>query len=362
MPKILFIVPHRKGRSPGQRFRFEQYLDFLRDNNFDHEYSFIISEKDDPNFYSRGKYFKKLLILLKGFSKRFRDLRRAGNADIVFIYREAIPFPLTYFEKRFAKKKCKVIFDFDDSIWLLDISDGNSNLKYLKNPAKTPLIIQLSDMVFAGNNYLCKYAEQFNQNVKLIPTTLDTDYHKAMSFEKQNPEKICIGWTGSATTLKHFEKAVPFLKELITKYSDKIYIKLIADKEPEKIEIPVNFCHWSKENEVSDLAELDIGIMPLPDDEWSKGKCGFKGLQYMAMEIPAVMSPVGMNRDLISSGENGFLADKDEEWIEILSNLIDNESLRKEIGKAGRETVVNHYSFQALKSKYIKYFKELLNE
>jgi glycosyltransferase involved in cell wall biosynthesis len=367
--RILYIVAHRLGRSPGQRFRFEQYLDYLSQNGFEYEISNFLDEKDDKTFYSDGKYLQKLWIMLKSIKHRFNDVRRASEFDIVFIYRDAIMIGWTYFEKRFHASKAKVIYDFDDAIWYNDTSKGNINLEWLKKPSKINTIIRLSDIIFAGNAYLADYAKQFNDNVKVIPTTIDTDYYIKSQipnpkfqinskFEKQ----ICIGWTGSQTTLKHLQLAIPFLKKLKDKYGDRIRFKIIADVPIKSELIDLEFCKWKKDTEIEDLSEIDIGIMPLPDNKWTKGKCGFKGLQYMALEIPAVVSPVGVNNEIIDEGINGFLPKTDDEWTSILSSLIESEELRERIGKNGRKTVIERYSVLSLKDKYLNYFNELIDE
>ncbi|HOY30498.1 MAG TPA: glycosyltransferase family 4 protein [Bacteroidales bacterium] len=357
MKKILFIVAHRPGRSPGQRFRFEQYLDYLVERGFSYRFSYLLNEKDDKTFYSNGHYFRKFLILMKSIWLRFNDIKRSREYDIVFIYREAIMLGSVFFEKRFKKSGAKIILDFDDAIWLMDVSEGNKNLSWLKRPSKTADILRLSDTVFVGNSYLSRYAEQFNTNVNVIPTTLDTEKIKTKTHNTSG--KICIGWTGSYTTLKHFELAVSFLKKIQEKYPGEIKIKLISNVN--HVEgLDISFCPWTKEKETEDISEFDIGIMPLPDDEWSRGKCGFKGLQYMALGIPAVMSPVGVNTEIIKNGENGFLANSDEEWIDKLSMLIESAELRMKIGKNGRKTVVEKYSFNAWKDRYVSFFEELI--
>jgi len=356
--KILYIVQHRLGRSPGQRFRCEQYLDFLRQEGFDIEYSNIISERDDAIFYSPGRYFQKLLIVLRTLLKRKEDLSKAKNSDLVFIYREAIMLGSIYFEKQLRKQNAKIIFDFDDSIWLNDVSDGNKNLAWLKNPEKTQEICELADMVIVGNQYLADYAKQFNKNVVIVPTTIDTGYHS--SETKKDSQKICIGWTGTSTTLKHFKTIEPVLYKLKEKYGELVCFKLINNADYKNDILQLETTYWNKEQEIEQLQEIDIGIMPLPNDKWSKGKCGFKGLQYMALEIPSVMSPVGVNTEIIEHGENGFLADSEEEWFQVLSELIENKQLRADIGKAGRETVERRFSVNSQKSRYVALFQELL--
>ncbi len=352
-------MPHRKNRSPGQRFRIEQYLDILKENNYKIIYSHIISEKDDKIFYSKGKYFLKSFIVIKSFFIRLIDFFRSLNSDIVFIYREAFMLGTVFFEKIFKLSGAKIIFDFDDAIWLNDISEGNENLKWLKNPSKISKIIKLSDMVFAGNNYLLNYAEKFNNNVKIIPTTIDINYHKKI-IKKNKDNVICIGWTGTSTTLKHFESAIQFLKKIKSKYQEKVKFKIIVDFQYKVDELNLISTEWNISTEINDLSEIDIGIMPLPDDDWSKGKCGFKGLQYMALEIPTVMSPIGINTEIIEDGINGFLAKTDKEWFEKLSLLIESKELREKLGKNGRKTIIEKYSVNSQKEKYIDYFNELI--
>jgi glycosyltransferase involved in cell wall biosynthesis len=356
MPKILFLTVHRPDRSPSQRFRFEQYIPFLEENGYQCAHSFLLDAKKDKIFYSKGKIFGKLGIVLSSIVKLWTLSSRANEYDFIFIQRETFMLGTIFFEKRFAKSRAKLIFDFDDSIWLLDVSDANKKLAWLKNPDKTSEIISLCDVVVGGNPYLCNYAKQFNKHVKLIPTTIDTIEY----VNKGNKNTtICIGWSGSLTTLKHFDFAVPILKKLKEKYGDKISIKAIGDANYKNEELKVISLPWKKENEVEELSTFDIGIMPLPDDKWASGKCGLKGLQYMALEIPTIMSPVGVNSEIIQDGVNGFLASTEEQWLDKLTQLIESKELRERIGKAGRRTVEEKYSIESQKTNYLKLFKEL---
>jgi glycosyltransferase involved in cell wall biosynthesis len=359
--KILFIASHRKDRAPGQRFRFEQYFSFLEQNGYQCDLSFIISEADDKIMYAPGKYFEKALILLKASSIRLRDVIKVKQYDIVFICREAFLTGSIFFEKLFAKSKAKLVFDFDDAIWFLDISDANKKLSWLKNPAKTGQIISLCDMVFAGNPYLAGYADKFNSNVKIIPTTIDTSEYIRANQSGKN-DSICIGWSGSITTIKHFEYALDFLKPIKQKYGDKVNIKVIGDGSYKNEELKVKGIPWRKEDEIKELSEIDIGIMPLPDDAWAKGKCGLKGLQYMALEIATIMSPVGVNSDIIKDGKNGYLASSTEEWVHKISGIIESNELRKDLGIAARTTVLDYYSVASQKSRYLQYFNELFSK
>ncbi|OFY83995.1 MAG: glycosyl transferase family 1 [Bacteroidetes bacterium RIFCSPLOWO2_12_FULL_35_15] len=360
MPKILFIAAHRLNRSPSQRYRFEQYFDFLRSKGYECELSFIISESDDKIFYRSGNFLKKISITFKSVFKRLKDISRADQFDIIFVQREAFMTGSIFFEKQFARSKAKLIFDFDDSVWLLDTSEANKKWEWMKSTKKTGKICSLSNLVFSGNSYLAEYAKQFNKNVTIIPTTIDTTIFQRKQ-EYKNNEKLCIGWSGSHTTIKHFEEAVPILKKIREKYGNKVYFKVMGDVDYYNEELGIKGIPWSSETEVEQISSFDIGIMPLPDDEWVKGKCGLKGLSYMALEVPAIMSRVGVNSEIINEGINGFLANNEEEWINKISQLIESFDLRKKLGSKARETIIERYSVESQKNNYLKHFNELLN-
>lgn len=345
---------HRMERSPSQRFRFEQYFDFLESKGINCVFSYIISEKDDKILYSRGHYFSKLKIFIKSVFHRLKDLREAHMYDFVFIQREAFMTGSTYFEKRLANLKPKLFFDFDDSIWLEDKSVQNKNLAFLKNPSKISSIIAMSDKVIAGNQYLADYAKSFNKNVVIIPTTIDTTHY--LPKPKPLNNIITIGWSGSFSTVKHFEQCIPALLAIKLKFGDIVHFKLIGDKNYTHAKLGIKGIAWQEKTELEELGQFDIGIMPLPDNDWSRGKCGLKGLQYMGMAIPTIMSPVGVNSDIIADGVNGFLADTDQQWIDKLSALIESPELRHELGTKGRETVIKYYSVEANKQKYLDLF------
>lgn len=362
MPRILFIAAHRPNRSPSQRYRFEQYLNYLRQNGFEYDFSYIITAFDDKYFYSPGNILLKTFIFLKGLLKRFRDVLRAGNYDLIFIQREAFMTGSTFFEKRLKKSGAKVVFDFDDAIWHLDVSAGNKKFEWLKNPGKTADIIDHADLILAGNNYLADYAKHHNENIKIIPTTIDTDFHIPKWELRKKENCITIGWCGSHTTIKHFEAYVPVLKIIKQKYGEKIKFKVVGDPLYQNNELNIKGVAWSHHTEVDHINEFDIGIMPLPDNEWTKGKCGLKGLSYMACEVVPVMSSVGVNTEIIQHGANGFLADNNEQWVDAISKLIGSEELRQKMGKAARQTVIDKYSVLSQRDNYVKYLNELIGK
>jgi glycosyltransferase involved in cell wall biosynthesis len=160
----------------------------------------------------------------------------------------------------------------------------------------------------------------------------------------------------------HFEYAIPFLRKINEKYGNDITFKVIGDSSYQNEELNIVGISWNEADEIKELSGFDIGIMPLPDDEWAKGKCGLKGLQYMALEIPTIMSPVGVNTEIIQDGVNGFLAVDIDEWVEKLSLLIESLALREKLGKAARKTVLEKYSFESQKQNYLNCFEELIKK
>lgn len=318
----------------------------LRRHGFEFEVSNLLDAADDKVFYGGGNPLRKGLILAKGGLKRLADVRRYPNYDIVFVQREAWMLGTTFFESQVRGSGAKLVFDFDDSIWLMDTSAANKKWEWLKNPRKTEQNIRLADLVFAGNPYLADYARQFNRNVHIVPTTIDTDaYTPGPASDAKGP--LTIGWSGSVTTIRHFEFARPALMKLKERFGRRVSFQVIGDARFKDPDLGVTGLPWLPETEVEDLRQFDVGIMPLPDDEWARGKCGLKGLQYMALGIPTIMSPVGVNSDIIQHGENGFLAASEGEWLDCLSRLLDSPTLRRKVGEAGRATVQERFSVTA---------------
>lgn len=352
--KILFLVLHRKNRSPGQRYRHEQYIEYLEKNGFECVFSpLLTTERDDKIFYG-SSLFPKIRIGIKALFRRIKSVITANHFDAIYIYRDAFFFG-TFFEKWLQRKKLKLIYDFDDAIWLKDENPNQGIFNKLKNPNKIATICGIVNTVIVGNEYLSKYAKSYNNNVVIIPSTIDFEIYKDQVhvYEK---DKICIGWTGSFSTIKHFESILESLTTIKEKYGESVYFKLIGDANYRNDLLQIKGISWCAQTETEDLMELDIGIMPLPDNEWTQGKCGMKGLQYMALGIPTVMSAVGVNKDIIINGQNGLLATTKEEWVDQLSMLIESAEYRQKLGEQGRMTVGNNYSVEANKEKWVSAF------
>lgn len=355
---ILFICPYPIGQSPSQRFRFEQYFSLLSTNTIHFDVQSFLAQKTWQILYKPGHFLSKAIGVTLGFIKRFLLLPSIRQYDYIFIHREATPFGPPWFEWIVAKiLKKRIIYDFDDAIWMNDESYEGRLLRLLKYRKKIKLIIEWSWKISCGNKFLKEYASQYNKNSILNPTTIDTEnLHKKTEvndFNKKND--ITIGWTGSHSTLKYLNFLFPVFLRLAKKYNNIKFI-VIANTRPTISLETLQFIEWNILTEIEDLVKIDIGIMPLSDDEWSKGKCGFKLLQYMALGIPCIGSKVGANIDIVEDGENGFLCTTEESWFQTLEKLINNESLRSIIGSNGRKTILNKYSVQSNEGNFLKLF------
>ncbi|MEX0812147.1 MAG: glycosyltransferase [Chitinophagales bacterium] len=353
--KLLFLVPYPQSSAPSQRFRFEQYFTFLKEKGLEFDVQSFIDDATWKVLYQKGRVLKKLLGILKGFLRRFLILFQLRKYDYVFIHREAAPIGPPVFEYLIAKVfRKKIIFDFDDAIWLENVSDSNKLFSKTKFYGKTKKIIQWAYKISCGNEYLCEYARQFNQNVVLNPTTIDRqNLHKEV--KDQNSKKPAIGWTGSHSTVKYLNEIIPVIKKL----EDQIDFEfiLISDRKPDWNLKSLKFIPWTKETEVGDLLRFNIGLMPIPDDEWTRGKCGFKALQYMSLGIPALVSPVAVNKNIVDNGINGFWCNSPEEWEERILELLNNQALRIKMGKAAIEKIKSEFSVSANKNNFISLFK-----
>jgi glycosyltransferase involved in cell wall biosynthesis len=357
--RVLLICPYPIGRAPSQRFRFEQYLDYLESEGFEITIKPFLDQPTWDLLYKKGLFLQKTIGMLKSTFKRFWLLNSVKKYDFIFMHREAMQFGPPVIEYILTKVlKKKILYDFDDAIWLKNHSDSNAILSFTKWYSKVKSISAWVDTVQCGNAYLAKFTAEYNNNVHIIPTTIDTIGMHNQSID-YNRKKLTIGWTGSHSTMHYLDMIYPVLERLEKKYDFNFLV--ISDRKPDVNLKSLVYCKWDKINEIDDLSKIDIGVMPLRNNQWSEGKCAFKGLQYMSLGIPTVMSPVGVNNSLIQNNENGYLVDSDEEWYNTLAHLLESQTDRERIGKNGDITVEKFYSVVATKEKYLALFNSMLN-
>jgi glycosyltransferase involved in cell wall biosynthesis len=351
--KVLFVVPYPLGRAPSQRFRVELFLPLLKRSGIEYKVHPFLDDETYTILYSNASLLKKSFGVFKGFLKRILLLFQIHRYDYLFIHREASPLGPPFFELLAAKVfRKKIIYDFDDAIWITD--SQSRALNWLKAYWKIKLICKWAHKVVGGNDFLCSYAKQFNKNVILVPTCVDTEnWHNRI--KDQDKEPLTIGWTGSHSTLHYLDAIVPLLKSLAETNGTRILI--ICNKPPDFSFPGLQYIPWSESTEIDDLLQVHIGLMPLKNDAWSEGKCGFKLIQYLSLGIPAVASPVGVNKNIIEQGVNGYLCDSTEAWQTALFALINNSSLRKEMGTNGRREIIDRFSIQAYEQIFLGLFQ-----
>lgn len=330
--------------NPGQRFRIEQWEPYLKAEGIVVDYFPFTDEKLRKVIYQPGQVFAKAGELTKAIFRRIGHIINASKYDAVILYRAASMVGPAWLERFLHWRKLPLIFDFDDAIFLTNTSKENERFGWAKFSGKTGDICRLSTTVTVGNSYLAEYARRYNDNVYVVPTSIDTDRYQPVAFKDESEKRVIVGWTGSSTSQYHLEAFEPVLAELVKERD--VEIRVISDRKPAFKNLQSSWRAWSSKDEIKETSEIDIGIMPTPDDDWSRGKCAAKALQYMALGIPAVCSDMGANRDVIRHGENGFLAATPAEWINSLKILIDDASIRAKFGIEARKTVVENYSMK----------------
>ena len=251
--------------------------------------------------------------------------------------------------------KKPIIFDFDDAIFLPPPNRPNEFIEKFKKPDNVGRIIWMSVHTIAGNKYLSEFTLRHSSSVSIIPTSIDTDIYYPRTARGDNG-RVVVGWMGSITSLPLLEAMKSIFIRLSARF-DNIGFKVVGGNFSIDGLLKVVSKKWSSKEEIDDLKSFNIGIMPMPDSEWTKGKCGFKAILYMGMGIPCVCSPVGINKEIIEDGVNGFFASTEDEWVEKLSLLIKDPQLRKKLGAAGRETVEERYSLNANAPRFLDVLK-----
>ena len=360
----------------GCRFRIAQYLPYLESAGIQVTLSPFFTRDFFRLVYRKGKYPQKASLFVQRALDRLRTIARRARYDIIFIYREAFPIGPALLEAVLARTRgAAVIYDFDDAIYLANTSEANRAIAILKWPGKVKTIIKHSDCVIAGNEYLAEYARRYSDDVRVIPTCVDTskfvpsgDFtgsssvrlppsHDASADRRSlggggQPDPLeldgppIVGWIGTPTTAPYLFGLRSVLQEVAR--SHRFVLRVCgAGADVEFPGVTVDNVPWTLDKEVSLFNTCDVGVYPLTDDEWARGKCGFKAIQFMACGVPVVAAAVGVNRDIIDDGVSGFTAVTPGEWAEKLGRLIADPALRARFGEAGRQTIETQYSLRA---------------
>lgn len=338
------ICPYPEGRAPSQRLKYEQYFDSWREAGYDVEVRPFWDEAAWAVLYERGAWLRKGAGLVRGILRRLRDFSSALDADLVYLHLEAIPLGPPLFEEGLFRRGIPMIYDVDDLVHLPHSSRANAFMRFLRGSGKVPELIRMARHTIVCTEYLADFARAHGDAVTNISSTIDTDLYRPRPH-RERTRGVVVGWSGSHSTSPYLHLLDDVLRQL--QREEGISVKVIGDKNFWVPGLSLEAQDWRRETEVEDLSEIDIGVYPLPRDEWVKGKSGLKALQYMALEIPTVAEAVGTNFEIIEDDVNGFVAGSKDRWVEVLRRLVREPALRRRIGKSARRTVETRYSVKA---------------
>ncbi len=337
--KIYFFTKY-SSLSASVRYRFLIYKKSLQKQGYDVQ----LKNMFDDKFFKKKIYYNKMniIMLIFFYFKRFIQLLKINRDTLVIIHLELTPYLFSLGEMILKFKKIKYIVDLDDAIYF-------RNEKFIKKQNyKTYSInsfkfsLKNADKIFTGNNIISNYVKDFNKNIFEIPTIIDTQKVNSKISNKKN-KIFTIVWIGSPSTSIYLYEIFPYLDEIYLKFKN-FKLRLIGAGNIQSSKFPIEKFEWNIDTEIRLVSECHVGIMPLADTIWSRSKCGFKLIQYMSCNLPAIASPVGINKDIINENVNGFLCSTKEEWINKIKFCIENKNTLEIMGKRAREIINNKFS------------------
>jgi glycosyltransferase involved in cell wall biosynthesis len=355
--RVLALTPSQKGYSPGQRGSIELWEKPLADYGIIINYAPFETDKLRQILHTSGNQMAKVSEMLRSYVNRLGILRKLDEYDAVFIYREAALLGPAFLERLVARKK-PIIYQLDDPLYMPYKSPSNGYLSYLKFFGKVKEIIKLSKVVIANSSHIRDYCLNFNKNVWQVPSIVDTNEFTYKPFD-ENLKRVCIGWSGSPTTLKNIKLVESALQTISGKNICDIHFIGGTDFKLENVKYSSQ--KWSGETEVEDLRRMQIGLVPLPDNAWNKHKFIMKTAQYMALGIVPVGTPMASNPEVIKHGENGFLAANDAEWVEYISLLVNDSNLRTAMSVKCVKEAHENYNLEANIPKVLQAFRSAVN-
>jgi glycosyltransferase involved in cell wall biosynthesis len=336
------------------RLRFEQQCRELAANGVDLTLSSFLDDRGYRVTFLTGHIAAKVAAVARGFARRIGDSRRVRTFDLLLVYRESTPFGPRFVEAAASRAGVPVVLDFDEAIFIRNIHPANRSWAWLRDPGRLRTGLRSVRAVTAQNEYLAAFARRFNSSVSVIPTPVDTDARRPRSIRLPGP--VVVGWLGSETTAPYLH----LIDEVLARLSDEVdvIVRVVGGTYSNPRLRRVDVRGFSLDREQSDLDTFDIGILPEPDDPWTKGKGGYKALLYMAAGIPVVASRIGVNPDIVADGETGFCVNTMDEWMTALRRLITDEGLRARLGAAGRARAVERYSVAVIAPRFAAALKD----
>ncbi len=353
---ILFLTKYaRNGAS--SRYRTFQYLPWLERAGVPYQLSALFDERYLAHLYCHGH--GQIADIAKAYLRRVLILLELWRFDLVVIEKELLPYLPAFAEHCLAGLGIKYVVDYDDALFHQYDNHRHHWVRRLL-AGKIAAVIRGATLVTVGNRYLADYAIGAGaRRVEIVPTVVDLDnYRFALPEEEGGQSIFTIGWIGSPTTARYLQSIAPALAAACANGEGRVV--LVGSGATELPGVPLDVVTWREATEVEQLRRFDVGIMPLPDEPWARGKCGFKLIQYMACSLPVVASPVGVNRELVQFEENGLLAANHSEWQQALERFKRDSAFRQSAGRSGRYLVERQYSLQVTAPRMLKLWTEAM--
>lgn len=343
---VLFLTKY-PAEGASSRYRVYQYIEELRDQGIHSKVKPFYSSPGYRAVFQANSALKRGLAVLQGLTNRVIHVLRAGQYDVIYMQRELLPFGPPFLERHLKRRGARLLFDYDDALFIQKPSAVSPLATQLRSTERVLEIFSLADAVVAGNQWLKEQAEE--RGAKAYALEVAEDTHRISSRPPHHEaDAVTLGWLGSISTEKYLHQLTPVLQKFFRSFPNARLVVVGGGRyRPEGM--PVEHVPWSYDTEVSQLHRFDIGLMPLPMEDWSRGKCGGKARTYMAAGVPAVVQDIGYNQELIRHGETGFLMPDDEEdWLGTLTLLATDPKLRQSVGERARAEVETRFNLDRI--------------
>jgi glycosyltransferase involved in cell wall biosynthesis len=341
------------GRAASTRQRLLQYLPHLRSAGIDVEFLPLLGN-DHLERVADGKS-AALPHVAKNYARRFWQLTKLRHADIVWVHCELFPYLPGFFERLVRVTKTPMVYDFDDAIFHMYDRHPSGLVRRSLGKKLVPLLRSAS-ACSCGNTYLAAYASLYCGDCRIFPTVVDTRSY--VPVPKRQGVPLVVGWIGSPSTWPYVQPMLGAIRAAADRSGARVRV-IGAGPSAKQVE-GIEAVDWSEEREIAEVQGMDIGIMPVPDEPWERGKSGYKLIQYGACGLPVIASPVGVNREIVLDGATGFLASTQPEWEAHLTRLLSDPPLRLRLGTAGRKRVEEHYSLQVHAARMVQLLHDVL--
>lgn len=354
--KILFLTRYPVAGA-SSRYRVFQYISHLEALDVSCTVHSFMDQRMYQLSFAPRRTFTKVIATLAATAKRLWGLRKWREYDAIYLQRELLPFGPPIIERWLKRRGAVLFFDYDDALFIKQPSRYSPIATFFRSPEKIWQIFQLVDCVVAGNNWLRDAARGKGGRAETIEVAEDTD---RIRVNRSPGAPITIGWLGSKTTSKYLRLIEPVLQDIAAKHPD-VRFEIVGGGDFDMEGVPWIRSEWSMEEELAALSRFDIGLMPLPLNDWAKGKSGGKARTYMAAGVAPVVTGIGYNLELIKDGETGLLCENHDDWAAALNRLINDPDLRDQIGDAARADVETRFSVSGKAAELRALFDDVLD-